>query len=105
MTFAPSALRHPKPFLAPKTLHLFMIDRPALTAGIVIRRPEPTPWVILGVLAKPGSQGGVRVLWRGAEGCVSLGCAVLPGHAAGKPFADPQHALEVTNGRPPTFRA
>ena len=36
---------------------------------------------------------------------VSLGGAVLPGHAAGEPFADPQHALEVTNGCPPAFRA
>jgi hypothetical protein len=29
----------------------------------------------------------------------------LPGDAAGEPFADPQHALEVTNGCPPAFRA
>jgi hypothetical protein len=36
---------------------------------------------------------------------MTLGGAVLPGHATGKPFADPQHALEVTNGSPPAFRA
>jgi hypothetical protein len=36
---------------------------------------------------------------------VALGGAVLPGHPAGEPFADPQHALEVTNGCPPAFRA
>ncbi len=34
-----------------------------------------------------------------------LSGAVLPGHAAGEPFADPQHALEVTNSSPPAFRA
>jgi hypothetical protein len=31
---------------------------------------------------------------------VPLGCAVLPGHAAGEPLTYPQHPLEVTNGRP-----
>jgi hypothetical protein len=36
---------------------------------------------------------------------VALGGAVLPGDAAGEPFADPQHALEVMNGCPPAFRA
>jgi hypothetical protein len=36
---------------------------------------------------------------------VSLGCSVLPGHPAGEPFTDPQDPLEVTNGRPPAFRA
>ena len=36
---------------------------------------------------------------------VALGGAMLPGHAAGEPFAEPQHLLEVTNGGPPTFRA
>jgi hypothetical protein len=36
---------------------------------------------------------------------MALGGAVLPGDAAGEPFTDPQHALEVTNGRPSAFRA
>ena len=36
---------------------------------------------------------------------MSLSSAVLPGHAAGEPFTDPQHALEVTNGCAPAFRA
>jgi hypothetical protein len=36
---------------------------------------------------------------------VALSGAVLPGDAAGEPFADPQHPLEVTNGCPPAFRA
>jgi hypothetical protein len=31
--------------------------------------------------------------------------AVLPGHPAGEPFTDPQHSLQMTNGRPPAFRA
>jgi hypothetical protein len=105
VAFAASVLRYSKPFLAPKALHLLVIDCPAFSAGVVICRSEPTSWVVLGVLAKPGSQGGVGILWGSRDGCVPLGCAVLPGHAAGKPFADPQHALEVTNGRPPAFRA
>jgi hypothetical protein len=32
---------------------------------------------------------------------VALGGAMLPGYPAGQPLADPQHPLEVTNGRPP----
>jgi hypothetical protein len=36
---------------------------------------------------------------------VALGGSVLPRHAAGEPFADPQHPLEMTNGCPPAFRA
>jgi len=36
---------------------------------------------------------------------MSLGGSVLPGHAAGEPFTDTQHPLEVSNGRPPAFRA
>lgn len=36
---------------------------------------------------------------------MALGSAVLPGHPAGEPFTDPQHALEVTNGCPSAFRA
>lgn len=105
MAFPTAALRYSKPFFAPKALHLLVIDCPSFTAGVVICGPEPTSWVVLGVLAKPGSQGGIGILWRGRGDCVSLGCAMLPGHATGKPFADPQHALEVTNGRPPAFRA
>src|SRR4029079_607988 len=42
VAFAPPALRHPKPFLAPKALHLLVIDCPAFRAGIVIRGPEAT---------------------------------------------------------------
>ena len=36
---------------------------------------------------------------------MSLSSAVLPGNAAGEPFTDPQHPLEMTNGSPTTFRA
>lgn len=36
---------------------------------------------------------------------MALGGSVLPGDAAGEPLADPQHALEVTNGCPPALRA
>ena len=78
-----------------------MIHNPSFAAGIVVGGPEPPPRVILGV----GPQRGIRVL-RGHRGWfVALGGAVLPGHPAGEPFADPQHALEVTNGCPPAFRA
>ena len=105
MAFAPSALRYSKPFLAPKALHLLVIDCPAFRAGVVIRGSEPTPWVVLGVLAKPVTQRRIRIVRGGRDWLVALGGAVLPGDAAGEPFADPQHALKVTYGRPPAFRA
>jgi hypothetical protein len=50
-------------------------------------------------------QRSIRILKGVGDGLVSLSSAVLPGHAASEPFADPQHTLEVTNGRPPAFRA
>ena len=71
----------------------------------MVGRPEATARMVLGVLAKPGPQGSVRIVNRLAAGLMALGGAVLPGHAAGEPLANPQHALEVTNGRPPAFRA
>ena len=105
MAFAASPLRYPQSFFAPKALDLLVIDLPALTAGVVIGGPEPTAGMILGVVAQPVPQRGIRVLRCRRGGFVALGGAVLPGHAAGEPFADPQHPLEVTNGRPPAFRA
>jgi len=82
-----------------------VIDDPALSTGVVVCGPEPPAGMILGVVAQPVPQRGVRVLRCRRGGFVALGGAVLPGHAAGEPFADPQHVLEVTNGRPPAFRA
>ena len=61
--------------------------------------------MILGVVAQPGPQCGIGILAVVAHRLVALGRAVLPGHAAGEPFTNPQHPLEVTNGRPPAFRA
>jgi hypothetical protein len=49
--------------------------------------------------------GGVRIGWHRRGGFVTLSGTVLPGDAAGEPLADPQHTLEVTNGRPPALRA
>jgi hypothetical protein len=105
MAFAPSALRHSQSFFAPKPLDLLVIDDPPVCTGVVIGGPEPAPGMILSVLAKPAPQRGVRILRSSRSGFVSLGGAVLPGHAASEPFADPQHPLEVTNGYPPAFRA
>jgi hypothetical protein len=105
VAFSASTLRHSQPFFAPKALNLLVIDCPAPGAGVVIGGSEPTSWVVPGVLAEPVPQGRIRIVRGGRDRLVSLGGAVLPGHAAGEPFADPQHALEVTNGRPPTRRA
>ena len=105
VAFAASTLRHAQSFLAPKALDLLVIDCPAFGAGVVIGRSEPSPWVVLGVGAKPGPQRRIRVLQRVRDRLVSLGGTVLPGDAAGEPFADPQHVLKVTNGCPPAFRA
>jgi hypothetical protein len=105
VAFAPSTLRHSKPFLAPKALDLLVIQCPAFRASVVIRGPEASPRMLLGVPAKPGPQRRITVPRRVRDRLVSLGGAVLPGDAAGEPFADPQHALEVTNCCPPAFRA
>jgi hypothetical protein len=86
-------------------LNLFVIDDPALTTGVVVSGPEPPARVILGIGTQPVPQRGVGVLRCHRGGLVALSCAVLPGNAAGEPFTDPQHVLEVTNGRPPAFRA
>jgi hypothetical protein len=103
--FSASPLWHPKPFLTPKPLDLLVIDDPAFGAGVMIGGPEPTARMILGVGAQPVPQGGVGIVGGIGGGFVSLGGAVLPGHAAGEPLADPQHTLEMTNGCPPAFRA
>ena len=66
-----------------------MIHFPAFTAGIMLGRPEVAAGMLLGVAPQPVRQGGVRVLWCGRNGFVALGDAVLPGDAAGEPFADP----------------
>jgi hypothetical protein len=105
VAFAASPLRHPQPFFTPKPLDLLVIHVPAVSAGVMIGRPETTTGMVLGVLAQPRPQRRIRVLLSGRDGFVSLSGAVLPGHPAGEPFADPQHPLEVTNGRPPAFRA
>ena len=100
-----SPLRNPQPFFPPKPLDLLVIDDPALSASVVVGGPEPPAGMILSVVTQPVSQRGVGVLRCRRGGFVALSGAVLPGHAAGEPLADPQHALEVTNGRPPAFRA
>ena len=105
MPLAATPLRYPQPFLTPKTLDLLVIDDPSLGSGVVIRGTESPPRMVLGVAAKPGPQLGVGISGSGREGFVALGSAVLPGRPAGEPLADPQQALEVTNGCPPAFRA
>jgi hypothetical protein len=60
--FASAALRHPQTLFAPKPLDLLMIHDPALTPSIVIRRPETTTRMILGILAQPSPQRRIRVL-------------------------------------------
>src|SRR5277367_2068767 len=105
VTFTSPPLRHPQPFLAPKTLNFLVIDDPTLAAGVMVCRPKPAARMILGVVTQPPPQRSIRILKGVGDGLVSLSSAVLPGHAASEPFADPQHTLEVTNGRPPAFRA
>jgi hypothetical protein len=103
--FAPPPLRHPQTLIAPQSLDLLVIDDPALAAGIVAGGPKPATRMSASVGAQPRPQSGIRILRRDRGGFVSLGGSVLPGHAAREAFADPQHPLEVTNGRPPAFRA
>jgi len=105
VAFASSPLRHSESLFTPKTLDLLMIHLPALATGIVIRGPKPPPGMLFGVLAQPRPQRGVGIPWGRRRQFVALSGAVLPGHAAGEPFTDPQHPLEMTNGCPPAFRA
>lgn len=99
MTFAAAPLWHAQAFLAPESLHFLVIDMPAFTAGIVIGGAKAAAGIVFGVAAQPGPQLGVGVLRGGAGGFVALGGAMLPGHAAGEPFADPQHGRSVDNNR------
>ena len=105
MAFASSPLRHSESFFTPKALDLFVIDDPAIGAGVVVGWPEPTAGMVFGLLAQPVSQRPVRVLRCCRGRFVALCGAMLPDHAAGEPFADPQHPLEMTNGYPPASRA
>ena len=77
VAFAASALRYPKSLFAPKALDFLVIHPPAFTTGVVIRRPEAPPGMILGVGARtspatrrPGHQESMRRVrggeWRGA---------------------------------------
>jgi hypothetical protein len=79
---AATPLRHPQSLVSPKALDLLVIDDPTFTAGIVIRGPKPTTGMILGVLAQPGPQRGIRIFRSGRNGLVALGGAVLPGRSA-----------------------
>jgi len=74
-------------------------------AGVVVGGPEPSARMVLRVGTQPVPQRGVRIGWCCCGGFVALGGTVLPGDAAGEPFTDPQHTLEMTNGSPPAFRA
>ncbi len=105
MAFGASALRYPKSLFPPQALDLLVIRVPAFTTGIVIRGPKPPPGMVLGVLAQPRPHSGVGILWGRRRRFVALCGPMLSGHAAGEPFADPQHPLEVANGCPSTFRA
>jgi hypothetical protein len=82
-----------------------VIDDPSFTASIVIRRPEAATRMVPGLLAQPVPQCGIGIGRCGRGTFVALDSAVLPGHPAGEPFADPQHPLDVTNSCPLAFRA
>jgi len=103
--FAASPCGNAEPLLAPKALDLLVIDEPTLAARVMVGRPEPAARVVTGVGAQPGPQRRIRVGRRRRHGLAPLSGAVLPGDAASEPLANPQHPLEMTNCRPPAFRA
>ena len=73
MTLASSPLWHPHSFLTPKALNLLVIHNPAFGACIVVGGPEPTPRMIIAVLAKPGPQRGMGIFRCGRGRLVALG--------------------------------
>jgi hypothetical protein len=76
------------------------------TAVAWSKHPEEFPEIQAMVMLQPVSG---RSAASGSDGVAAAGSwrcsAVLPGHAASEPLADPQHTLEVTNGCPPALRA
>jgi hypothetical protein len=58
-----------------------------------------------GVLAQPSPQLHVRVGDGRAQRLSSLRGSILPGDPAGEPFTDLHRGDEVSNSRPPAFRA
>ena len=70
MTFTSPPLRHPQPFLAPKTLNFLVIDDPALAAGVMVCRPKPAAGMILGVVTQPPPQRSIRILKGVGDGLV-----------------------------------
>ncbi len=51
MAFASSPLRHSESVFTPKALDLFVIDDPAIGAGVVVGWPESTAGMVFGLLA------------------------------------------------------
>jgi len=77
--FASATLRHPTGPLRAQALDHLVVDVPALTAGIVIRGPEPTPGMVLRVGPQPPPQLGIRsatVVLTGSRRCVVRFCPV-----------------------------
>jgi hypothetical protein len=72
---------------------------------VVISRAQPAPRMVLRPGAQPLAQGRIGISHRRTRQLSSLHCSVLPGHPAGEPLAHPHHRDEVSNGRPPAFRA
>jgi hypothetical protein len=105
VALAAPPLGHSQSFFAPEPLDLLVIDNPTFATGIVVGGPESAPGMVFGVLAQPCPQGSIRIVGGLGDGLVSLCGAMLPGHAAGEPFADTHDALQVTNGCPPALRA
>ncbi len=87
------------------TIPVLFAQKRCLGADVIVGRTETTTGMVLGVLAQPVPQCAVWALGRRCAGFVTLGSTLLPGDAAGEPFADRQHALEMTNSRPPALRA
>ncbi len=83
------------------TIPVLFAQKRCLGADVIVGRTETTTRMVLGVLAQPVPQCAVWALGRRCAGFVTLGSTLLPGDAAGEPFADRQHSLEMTNGARP----
>jgi hypothetical protein len=96
--FEVSALRDTQPFLTPQPLDLFVVHRPALTAGVIICTPASLPRVFLRISTQPVPQPTVRVRDRVSLEWPTVCRSAQPGHTKRHPLAHHLHSHQMNHG-------